>query len=156
MEPLDLLHINLSRLVRYQWRLIRREQCRVSRLGKTVRAHPEGRARTRIVRARAKERKARGARIRNHRSRLSSFKGYGGYCEKWRHKRADCRKRIADGKWKGGAAAASADNDGDVAAVMDVDDFVMDAEKDEASTDWCFWCFEPVCSPGINWDTPLR
>ena len=40
----------------------------------TVRAHPEGRARARIVRARAKERKARGVRIRNHRSRLSSSK----------------------------------------------------------------------------------
>ena len=28
-------------------------------------------------------------------------------------KRADCRTRIADGKTKGGAAAASVDNDGE-------------------------------------------
>ena len=51
-----------------------------------------------------------------------------------RHKRADCRKRIADAKLKGGAAAASADNDGDVAAEMEVDDVVMRAGNDG----WCF------------------
>ena len=69
-------------------------------------------------------------------TKTEEFQGYCGYCEKWRHKRADCRKRIADGKSKGGAAAASGNNDGDVAAVMVVDDFVMDAERD-ASTGWC-------------------
>ena len=36
----------------------------------------------------------------------------------------------------GGAAAASAD--GDVAAVMEVDDVVMRAGDDETSTGWCF------------------
>ena len=44
---------------------------------------------------------------------------------------------IADGKSKGGAAAASAD-DGDVAAVMEVDDDVMGTEDDETPTGWCF------------------
>ena len=39
---------------------------------------------------------------------------------------------------KGGAAAASADNDGDVAAVMEVDDAVMGTEDDETSRGWCF------------------
>ena len=54
------------------------------------------------------------------------------------HKRADCRKHIADAKSKGGVAAASADNDGDVAAVMEVDDVVMRTGYDETSTGWCF------------------
>ena len=89
-----------------------------------------------MVRARAKERRAERARIRNHRSRLSSSKDTADTARNGRHKRADCRKRIADGKSKGGAAA-SADNDGDVAAVMDIDDFVLDAERDDASTGFC-------------------
>ena len=42
-----------------------------------------------------------------------------------------------DAKSKGGAAAASAD-DGDVAAVMEVDDVVMRTGDDETSTGWCF------------------
>ena len=71
-------------------------------------------------------------------TKTAQFQGYCGYCEKWGRKRADCRKRIADGKSKGGAAGASADNGDDVAAVMNVDDSVMDTERDEASTGWCF------------------
>ena len=67
-------------------------------------------------------------------SKPEPFQGYCGYCEKKGHKRADCRKRIADGKLKGGAAEASADNDGDVAAVIDVDDAAMGTEDDETST----------------------
>ena len=65
---------------------------------------------------------------------VKTDQGYGGYCgyfEKCGHKRADCRKRIADGKSKGGAAAASLDNDGEVAAVMEVDD-------EGESLGWCF------------------
>ena len=54
-------------------------------------------------------------------SKPEQFQGYCGYCDKWGHKRVDCRKRIADAKSKGGAAAASAD-DGDVAGVMEVRD----------------------------------
>ena len=71
-------------------------------------------------------------------SKLDQFQGHGGYYEKWRHKRADCRKRIAGGKSRDSAAAASADNDGDVAAVMEVDDTVMGTGADETSTCWCF------------------
>ena len=69
---------------------------------------------------------------------ISKPEQFQGYCEKWRHKRADCRKRIANGKSKDGAAAASAENDGDVAAVMEVDDVVMRTGDDETSTGWCF------------------
>ena len=65
MEPLDLLRINHLRLVRYQWRSIRREQCQVSRLAKTGSANPKERARARMAKARAKEGKARRARIRD-------------------------------------------------------------------------------------------
>ena len=68
---------------------------------------------------------------------MSSSKDTAGIATKWGHKRVDCKKRIADVKSKGGAAAASAD-DGDVAAVMEVDDVVMRTGDDETSTDWCF------------------
>ena len=47
---------------------------RVSRLEKTGRANPKERARPRMVRARAKERKAKRARIRNNKPRLNSSK----------------------------------------------------------------------------------
>ena len=66
-------------------------------------------------------------------SEPEQFQAYCGCCDKWGHKRADCRKRIADAKSKGGAVAASAD-DGDVAAVMEVDDVVMRGGDDETST----------------------
>ena len=69
-------------------------------------------------------------------SKPEQFQGYCGYCHKWRHRRVDCRKRIADAKSEGGAAAASAD-DGDVAAVMEVDDVVMRTGDDETSPGWC-------------------
>ena len=39
-------------------------------------------------------------------SKPEQFQGYCGCCDKWGHKRADCRKRIDDAKSKGGAAAA--------------------------------------------------
>ena len=74
MESLGVLQFNHSRLVQYRWKSIRHEQCRVSRLQRTGRANPKERARARMVRARAKERKATRARIRNHRSRLNSSK----------------------------------------------------------------------------------
>ena len=35
-------------------------------------------------------------------SKPEQFQGYCGYCDKWVHKRADCRIRIADAKSKGG------------------------------------------------------
>ena len=70
-------------------------------------------------------------------SKPVQFQGYCGYCDKLGNKRAECRKRIADARSKGGAAAASAD-DGDVAAVMEVDDVVMRIGDDETSTGWCF------------------
>ena len=41
-------------------------------------------------------------------SKPEQFQGYCGYCDKWGHKRADCRRRIADAKSNCGAAAASA------------------------------------------------
>ena len=89
--------------------------------------------------ARAKARGKKGDKSKDQKpiSKPEQFQGYCGYCDKWRHKRVDCRKRIADAKSKGGAAAASAD-DGDVAAVMEVDDVVMRTGDDETSTGWCF------------------
>ena len=45
--------------------------------------------------------------------------------------------QASDGKSKGGAAAASADNDGEI-AVMEVDDAVIATEDEEASMGWCF------------------
>ena len=67
--------------------------------------------------------------------KTEQFQGFCGYCEKWGHTRADCRKRIADGKSKGGVAASSAHKDGDVAAVKNVDDFVMDIERGDTQRD---------------------
>ena len=61
-------------------------------------------------------------------SKPEQFQEHCGYCDKWGHKRADCRK---------GIARASADNDGDVAAVMEGDDVVMRIGHDETSTGWC-------------------
>ena len=73
---------------------------------------------------RGKERQ--GAETRKARSRDTADTS-----KKWRHKCADCRKRVADGKSKCGAAAASVDTDGEVQAVMQSDD-------EEASLGWCF------------------
>ena len=85
---------------------------------------------------------------------ISKPEQFQGYCEKWGHKRADCRKRIADGKSKGGAAAASAD-DGDVAAVMEVDDVVM-RTGDTRNVDWLVLrSYEHVCCRGIYGFSPL-
>ena len=85
-------------------------------------SNPKVRARARIPKAKAKAnaraREARRARIRSRWSTLPRILRVL-RCEKWRHKRAGCGKRTADGKSKGGAAAASADNDGEVAAVME-------------------------------------
>ena len=50
-----------------------------------------------------------------------------------------------DGESKGGAAAASAHNDGDVAAMLDNDDFVLEGEGDEASGGWSFG-FSSMCA----------
>ena len=89
--------------------------------------------------ARAKARAKKGDKSKDQKpiSKPEQFQGYCGYCDKWGQKRADCRKRTADAKSKGGAAAASAD-DGDVAAVMEVDDVVMRTGDDEPSTGRCF------------------
>ena len=77
-------------------------------------------------------------------SKPEQFQGYCGYCDRWAHKRVDCRKRIASAKSKSGVAAAHAD-DGDIAAVMEVDDVVMRAGDDGTSTGWCF-ALTSMCS----------
>ena len=118
--PLDLLRTKPNLLDRCQWTSIRLAQCQVPRLART-----------------GKGKKGDKSKDQKPISKPEQFQGYCGYCEKWGHKRAECRKRIADGKPTGGAAA-SADNDGDVAAVMEVDDAVMGTEDDETSTGWCF------------------
>ena len=93
----------------------------------TARARQRRKARARM--AKVKARRARKARKQPDKN--GQFQGYCGYCEKYGHKRADCKKRIADGKTKGGEAAASVDNDGEVQAVMEIDD-------EGVSLGWCF------------------
>ena len=95
-------------LVRYQWR---------STKGKS-----KGKGKSKDGKGKGKGKKGENSKDQKPVTKTEQFQGYCGYCEKWGHKRADCRKRIADGKSKGAAAAASADNDEDVAAVMEVDD----------------------------------
>ena len=102
--PLDLLRINLNLLARNQWRSTRLEQCQVSRLAKTARAKPKERARARTEKARCKGKKGEKSKDQKSVTEAEQCQGYCGYCEKWIQKRADCRKRIADGKSKGGAA----------------------------------------------------
>ena len=105
--------------------------------GKDRRGKSNGKGKSKDGRGKGKGKKGDKSKDQKPLSKPQQFQGYCGYCDKWRHKRADCRKRIADAKSKGGAAAASAD-DGDVAAVMEVDDVVMRAGDDETSTGWCF------------------
>ena len=137
--PLDLLRTKPNLLDQCQRRSIRLAQCQVSRLARTGKGSRKEWARARMARAKARARKVtRAGMDQKPVSKHEQFQGYCGYCEKWGHERADCRKRIADGKSKGGASAASAHNDGDVTAVMEVDDAVMGTGDDETSTGWCF------------------
>ena len=102
------------------------------------------RARARMARAKGKGKKGDKSKDQKPISKPEQFQGYCGYCEKWGHKRANCRKRIDDAKSNGGAAASA--DDGDVAAVMEVDDVVMRAGDDETS----LRSYEHVCCCGIN------
>ena len=113
--PLDFLRTRPHVLDRYLWMSIK----------------------ARMARAKARARKATRARIRSQYPNLSNSKGYCGYCDKWGHKRDDAKSKV-------GAAAASAD-DGDVAAVMEVDDVVMRTGDDETSPAWCF-ALTSVCA----------
>ena len=103
----------------------------VSGLAKTARGNTREWARARMPRAKARARKVTRARIRSRYLSLNNSGDTTGTARRGDTKRADCRKHIADGKSKGGAAAASADKDGDVAAVMEVDDDVMGTSEDE-------------------------
>ena len=98
---------------------------------------PKGKSKSKDGKGIGKGKKGEKSKDQKPTSKLEQFQGCCGYCDKWRHKRADCRKRIADAWSKGGAAAASAD-DGDVALVMEVDDVVTRTGSDETSTCSCF------------------
>ena len=106
--------------------------------GKDGKCKSIGKGKSKDGKGKGKGKKGEKSKDQKPHAKTEQFQGYCGYCEKWGHKRADCRKRITDGKSLGGTAAASAHNHGDVAAVMDVDDLVMDAEADETSAGWCF------------------
>ena len=93
----------------------------------TARAKPKERARARMVRAKAKARKARRARTRNRWSILSSSKDTAGTARSG-DTSVPLQKAHRRRQSKGGAAAASVDNDGEVAAVMEVDDAVMEVD----------------------------
>ena len=89
--------------------------------GKDGKGKSKGKGKTKDGKDTGKGKKGEKSKDQKPQAKTKQFQGYCGYCERWGHKRADCRKRIADGKSKGGAAAACADNDGNVSAVMDDD-----------------------------------
>ena len=113
--------------------------------GKDGRGKSKGKGKSKDGKGKGKGKKGDKSKDQKPIFKLEQFQGYCGYCDKSGHKRADCRKRIDDGKSKGGTAAASADNDGDVAAVMEVDDVVVRTGDDETSTSSCF-AVTSVCS----------
>ena len=90
-----------------------------------------------MARATARARKVTRARIRSRYPNLNNSKDTVGIATNGDTNVPTAGKRIADAKSKGGAAVASAD-DGDVAAVMEVDDVVMRTGDDKTSTGWCF------------------
>ena len=55
----------------------------------------------RMVKGKGTGKKGEKSKDQKPQAKTEQFQGYCGYCEKWGHKRADCRKRIADGKSKG-------------------------------------------------------
>ena len=87
-----------------------------------------------MARAKARARKVTRPRIRSRYPNLSNSKVTADIARSEDTKRADCKKTHRHGKSKGGAKAASADNDGHIAAVMEVDDAAMGIEDDETST----------------------
>ena len=129
--PLDPLRTKPNLLAWCRWRSIRPVQCQVSRLEKTARANLKEKGKSKDGKGKGKGKKGEKSRDQKPIVKTEQFQGYCGYCEKWGHKRANCRKRIADGKSEGGAAAASADDGGEAAAVMEVDD-------EGGSLGWCF------------------
>ncbi len=63
------------------------------------------------------------------------FDGECGYCGKWGHRRADCRKKIYDDKGKGkGASAASAAAEGPSVGAVTYEDWNMEPKPDS----WAF------------------
>ena len=135
--PLDLLRTKPHLLDLCRWMSIRLVQCLDFRLARTGKENRRGKGKSKDGKGNDKGKKGDKSKDQKPMSKPEQFQGYCRYCDKWRHKRVDCRKRIADPMAKGGAAAASAD-DGDVAVVMEVDDVVMRTGGDETSTGWCF------------------
>ena len=123
--------------------------------GKNGKGKSQGKGKNKDGKGKGKGKKGDKSKDQKAVTKTEQFQGYCEYCEKWGHKRAECRKCIADGKSKGGAAAASADNDGDVATVMNVNDYMMDTEWDEASTGWRFGVSSMCAVLGIKRVTPL-
>ena len=139
MEPLGLLQFNHSRSGPVPMEVDQTRAVSSFSSGKDGKGKSKGKGKTKDGKGTGKGKKGEKSKDQKPQAKTEQFQGYCGYCERWGHKRADCRKRIADGKSKGGAAAACADNDGNVSAVMDDDDdFAMDAEGDETSIGWCF------------------
>ena len=105
--------------------------------GKDWKGKSKGKGKSKDGKGKGKGKKGDKSKDQKPISKHEQFQGYCGHCDKWGHKPVDCRKRIDDAKSKGRAAPASAD-DGDVAAVMEVDDVVMTTGDDKTSTGWCF------------------
>ena len=92
------------------------QQCQDFTLAQALmpRARQKGRARAKVAKVKVRARRARKVRSRDRRTRMARSRDTADTAKSGGHKRADCRKRLADGKSKDGAAAASADNDGEV------------------------------------------
>ena len=104
-------------------------------------------------RAKVRARQVTRVRIRRRCPNLSNSKGTAGIATN-RDTSADCRKRIAHAKSKGGVAAASAD-DGDVTAVMEVDNVTGDDETCFALASTCAVVGSTGSLPGQRSDEHL-
>ena len=104
-----------------------------------------------MARAKARARKVTRASIRSRYPNLINSKDTAGAARS-----GDTSVPTAgNAKSKGGAAAASAGIDGDVAAVMEVDDAVTGTEDDETSTAWCFAVTSLCAAVGSTGSLPL-
>ena len=146
--PLDLLRTKLSPLDRCRWTLIRLAQ-RQDSLATTARGTSEGKSKDGKGKGRGKKgdktkdqkggRGKKGDKTQDQKP-ISNPEQFQRILRIQREvvTRACRLQETHRRRQVGGAAAASADSDRDVAAVMEVDDAVMGTEDDETSMGWCF------------------
>ena len=71
------------------------------------------------------------------------FQGYGSHCSKWRHKRTDCRTRVA--QQKNGALAGVQEPEAEGGGVESVQR--SDVDSDIVELDSSSWCFTAMSTP---------